>query len=121
MLNRQPHILYADENEDARLMLSALLKFSNIEVQVAKSFEEAIEFAGKRQFDLYLLDTRFQDNNGLELCRKLKEIDSQTPVVFYSCDGYEINKYKGLEAGADAYLVKPHFDEIPHTVFRLVN
>jgi DNA-binding response OmpR family regulator len=121
MLNRQAHILYADENEDARLMLSALLKFSDIEVQEAKSFEETIELAQKKQFDLYLLDTRFQKNNGLELCRKLKEINCLTPVVFYSGDGYETNKTEGLEAGANAYLVKPNFDEIAPTVFQLIN
>jgi DNA-binding response OmpR family regulator len=75
--------------------------------------------AQTRQFDLYLLDTRFPKGNGLELCQKLKELDSQIPIVFYSGEGYETNKAKGLDAGAKAYLVKPNLDAIAPTIFQL--
>ena len=118
-INRSPRVLYADDNEDARLMLSKYLEFSNIEVQSAKTIDEALKMAQTRQFDLYLLDTRFPEGNGLELCQKLKELDSQIPIVFYSGEGYETNKAKGLDAGAKAYLVKPNLDAIAPTIFQL--
>lgn len=118
-INRSPRVLYADDNEDARLMLSKYLEFSNIEVQSAKTIDEALKMAQTRQFDLYLLDTRFPEGNGLDLCQKLKELNSQIPIVFYSGEGYESNKAKGLEAGAKAYLVKPDLDAIAPTIFQL--
>ena len=118
-IDRRPRVLYADDNEDARLMLIKYLEFSNIEVQSAKTIDEALKMAQTRQFDLYLLDTRFPEGNGLELCQKLKELDSQIPIVFYSGEGYETNKAKGLDAGAKAYLVKPNLDAIAPTIFQL--
>ena len=120
-INRLLRVLYADNNDEARLMLSKLLEFSNIEVQPAKTINEALEMAQSRQFDLYLLDTRFPEGNGLELCQKLKELDSQTPVVFYSGEAYETNKVEGLVAGAKAYLVKPDLDAIAPTILQLTS
>ena len=118
-MNRPPRVLYADDNEDSRLMLSKYLEFSNIEVQSAKTIDEAWKLAQSRHFDLYLLDTRFPEGSGLELCEKLREFDSHIPIVFYSGEGYESNKVKGLAAGAKAYLVKPNLVAIAPTIFQL--
>lgn len=120
-INRSLRVLYADNNEDSRLMLSKLLEFSNIEVQSAPTINEALELAQNRQFDLYLLDTRFPEGTGLELCQKLKEFNAHIPVVFYSGEGFEINKTRGLEAGANVYLVKPDIDALAPTIFQLTN
>jgi DNA-binding response OmpR family regulator len=76
--------------------------------------------AQAEQFDLYLLDTRFPEGSGLELCRQLRKFNSQTPIVFYSGDAYEADKAKGLAAGADAYLVKPNTDTVTPTIFQLL-
>jgi DNA-binding response OmpR family regulator len=117
--NRPTQVLYADSNEDDCFMLSKYLEFSNIEVQSAQTIDEAIEIAETMQFDLYLLDTRFPEGDGLELCQKLKELNAQIPIVFYSGEGYETNKIKGIAVGAKAYLVKPDLDAIAPTIFHL--
>jgi len=70
---------------------------------------------------LYLLDTRFPEGSGLDLCKQLREFNPQTPIVFYSGDARETEKAKGLAAGADAYLVKPDSDTVLPTIFRLLN
>ena len=116
----RPRILYADDNEDACFMLSTLLRFSDIEIKSANTIDEALKLARAERFDLYLLDTRFPEGSGLDLCRKLREFNSQTPIVFYSGDAREIDKANGLAAGADAYLVKPDTDTVTEAIFRLL-
>jgi CheY-like chemotaxis protein len=113
-------ILYAEDNKDACEMLSALLGFSDIDVLPASSIAEAFQAAQNKYFDLYLLDSRFPDGSGLELCQQLRKHDTQTPIVFYSADAYEWDKQKGLAAGANAYLVKPNVDTVAPTIFQLV-
>ncbi len=116
----RPRVLYADDNEDACLMLSTLLGFSNIETTAANTIDDALKLAQAELFDLYLLDTRFPEGSGLELCRRLREFHPQTPIVFYSGDAYESDKAKGFAAGADAYLVKPDSDGVAPAVFQLI-
>ncbi len=117
----RPRVLYADDNEDSCLMLSTMLGFSSIETTSANTIDEALRLAQAEQFDLYLLDTRFPEGSGLELCRKLRAFNSSIPIVFYSGDAGETDKAKGFTAGADAYLVKPDSDTVMPTIFRLLN
>lgn len=112
-------VLYADDNEDACFMLGTLLGFSNIETTTAGTVDEALRLARSEQFDLYLLETGFPEGSGLDLCRQLREFNPQTPIVFYSGDAREIDKAKGLAAGADAYLVKPNTDTVTAFIFQL--
>ena len=116
----RPRVLYADDNEDACLMLSTLLGLSNIETKSANTIDEALKLAQAERFDLYLLDTRFPEGSGLDLCRQLRKFNSRMPIVFYSGDAYEAEKSKGLAAGADAYLVKPNTDTVTPTIFQLL-
>ena len=116
----RPRVLYADDNEDSCLMLSTMLGFSNIETTSVNTIDEAFRLAQAEQFDLYLLDTRFPEGSGLDLCKQLRDSNPQTPIVFYSGDARETDKAKGLAAGADAYLVKPDSDAVAATIFRLL-
>jgi len=113
-------ILYAEDNKDACDMLSALLGFSDIDVLLANSIAEAFQTAQNKYFDLYLLDSRFPDGSGFELCQQLRKFNPQTPIVFYSGDASESHKQMGLAAGANAYLIKPDVDTVAATIFQLV-
>ena len=119
-LTKRLSILYAEDNEDASNMLSALLGFSDIDVMLARSISEAFGTAQDRHFDLYLLDSRFSDGSGFELCRRLREFNPQTPIVFYSGDARESDKQKALAAGANVYLIKPDVEAVVPTIFQLV-
>lgn len=114
-------ILYVEDNEDAGLMLSTLLGFADIEVSLARSVKKAFEDAQTECFDAYLLESRFSDGSGLELCRRLHEFNPQTPIVFYSADAYKTDKLEGLAAGAKAYLVKPEINTVIPTILRLTS
>jgi len=117
---RRLSVLYAEDNEDSGFMLKTFLGLSDIDVLLARSVEEAFQIAQTRHFDLYLLDNKFPNGNGLQLCQQLRAVSPQTPIVFYSGAAYETDRQKGLEAGADAYLVKPEVSSIASTILQLV-
>ena len=119
-LTKRLSVLYVEDNEDSGYMLSILLGFSAIDVSLVRSVKEAFASAQDKDFDLYLLDSRFPEGCGLELCQRLRELKPQTPIVFYSGDAYESDKQKGLTAGANAYLVKPNVDTVAATIFQLM-
>lgn len=114
-------VLYAEKNEDAGFMLSTLLGFSGIDVFFAHTIKEAFQEARSKHFDVYLLGSGFSDGSDLELCRRLREFNPQTPIVFYSNDAYKIDRQNGLAAGARAYLIKPEIDTVIPTILRLLS
>lgn len=113
-------VLYAEDNEDSGVMLMTLLGLSDIDVWLARSVKEAFQSAQNKHFDLYLLDSIFPDGSGFDLCQKLREFTPQTPIVFYSGAAFETDKQKGLQAGADAYLIKPEVNTVTSTIFHLL-
>lgn len=100
-------ILCVDDEEDTREMLCALLGLVNCEALTAATAAEALEMIARGRFDLYLLDNWLPGGSGAELCRKIRETDSSTPVVFYSGAALDSEREEALAAGAQAYLVKP--------------
>lgn len=101
------HILCVEDDEDTCAMLCALLGLVNYEVSSAGTAVEALEIIGGGGIDLYLLDNWLPGGSGAELCRKIRETDPSTPVVFYSGAAFDSEREEALAAGAQAYLVKP--------------
>lgn len=78
------HILYAEDNEDSRDLVSMICQLSDIEVVTASTVGDAWETAQTKHFDLYLLDSRFPDGDGLNLCRRLRRFAPLAPILFFS-------------------------------------
>ncbi|HEY0366935.1 MAG TPA: response regulator [Pyrinomonadaceae bacterium] len=113
--------MYTEDHADTREMVAFVLTASNCKVMSADSDEEALRLAQTNHFDLYLLDNWIGDGSGIALCKKLREFDATTPVLFYSGAAYESDKQEALASGAQAYLVKPvDNDELVETVLRLI-
>lgn len=108
-------ILCAEDDADTGFMLAHLLGL-DYEVTMAGSVSEALRLARSNRFDLYVLDNRFADGSGVELCRHLRVLDAETPVIFYSGAAYERDKAEGLRAGAQTYVTKPGIDELLSTI-----
>ena len=102
------HILCVDDNDDTCSMLSVLLGRAGYEVRTASGVAEALGLAEGGGFDLYLLDNRFADGTGLDLCRRIREFDGAAPVLFFSGLAQESDRRLGLDAGAQEYLIKPN-------------
>lgn len=120
LINPHFRVLCVDDDPDACAMLSELLKLSRIECRCAGSAAEARRMMRVERFDLYLLDAWLPDLDGFEFCRQIRTIDSSTPILFYSGAAYDSDKQKGIAAGANAYVVKPHVEDLVETMSQLV-
>lgn len=103
----KPRVLYIEDHEDTRELVTLILQQRNIEVTTTGTVAGAVSLAGECQYDLYMLDTRLPDGSGVELCKKLRSIDAHTPILFYSAAAYEADKSSALECGAQGYITKP--------------
>lgn len=73
---------------------------------VADSAEEAMRLYKRVKPDLILLDVMLPQRSGYEFCRAVRK-DSTTPIIFLTARADESDRVKGLEMGADDYVVKP--------------
>ena len=113
-------IMCVDDHKDTSDMLSLLLSQEDYEVVCAMSAKEALSLAAGKEFDLYVLDKRLPDGDGLTLCQKLAEITPKVPCMFYSGDAYEIHRHQALQAGAAAYIAKPDIEGLIEGVRKLL-
>src|SRR5687767_530826 len=109
-------ILYVETNEDDGFLLKTAIDSPFVEITLVKTTAEALHLSAKENFNLILLETRFSDGDGFDLCRRIRKFLPQIPVIFYSGDAAEKDKILGLESGAEVYLIKPHFDSLTSTV-----
>ncbi len=107
MATAKGRILCTEDDADTRDLLRILLELEGFEVICAQSAEQAISLASSKLFVLYLLDNWLPGIAGEDLCRKLREFDTTTPVLFYSGAAHESDKKSAMAAGAQAYVVKP--------------
>jgi CheY-like chemotaxis protein len=114
-------ILCVDDDEDTRDMMRVLLGTYGYEAVIAASVSDALESARSGGLALCILDHWLTESNGIELCQQIRAFDSNTPIMFYSGAAYKADIDKGLAAGAQAYLVKPDFDQLKPTIDRLID
>ena len=104
----RPRVLLADDNADVRAYLTRILKDA-YEVSTAANGREALEAIRRLQPDLLLSDVMMPDLDGIGLVRELRSDPSfrDLPVILLSARAGEEARVESLEAGADAYLIKP--------------
>jgi DNA-binding response OmpR family regulator len=83
------------------------LRFEQYEVLTATEGEAAYALQQKERPDLIVLDLMLPRMSGLELCRKLRMADVQTPVLMLTARGGEADRVHGLDLGGDDYVTKP--------------
>ena len=118
MQPKKRRILCVDDDEDTCSMLVTLLGLENYEVRAVKTVSEALELARAEPFNLYVLDEWFPRDAGLVLCRKIREFDPHTPIIFYSGAAFDSDREEALYAGAQAFVAKPYVEELILAVHR---
>lgn len=100
-------ILYIEDHEDTRELVTLLLAQKSYEVITGSTIASGVALAGAEKFDLYLLDSWLPDGSGLDLCLRIRQFDQTTPILFYSAAAYANDHDMAMKCGAQAYLVKP--------------
>src|SRR5262245_5125113 len=98
-------VLCVDDDHDTCEILK--IYCSDWKVRTAASAAQALVSAQRRTFNLYLLDNWLPDEDGIELCRKIRQFDPNTPIMFYSAAAYSGDREQAIAAGAQEYVVKP--------------
>lgn len=102
-------ILVVDDEVGALTLIGIMLERGGFEVLKARDAYAALEVLETNTPDLLILDVMMPGMNGIELCRRIREMPKMTgvPVVMLSARGDPASVDAGLEAGADDYLQKP--------------
>lgn len=106
MNDPDPHLLVVDDDERIRELLARFLKRNGFLISVASDAAQARRLLSGLEFDLIVLDVMMPGEDGISLTASLRE-RMQTPVLLLTARGEAEDRIRGLEAGADDYLVKP--------------
>lgn len=101
-----PHILVVDDHGDIRDLLARYLDQNGFRVTTAADAAEARRVLKTAAIDLVVLDIMMPGEDGLSLCRHLRESTS-TPIILLTAMAGETDRVVGLEIGADDYVIKP--------------
>ncbi|HZG75813.1 MAG TPA: response regulator transcription factor [Paenibacillus sp.] len=100
-------ILVIDDDEKITSMLRRGLAFEGYGVRTARNGAEGLDAIRLEEPDLIVLDIMMPGVDGWEVCRRLREAGSRVPVLMLTAKDEVGDRVRGLDAGADDYLVKP--------------
>lgn len=100
-------ILLVEDEAPVVSFIKKGLSEEGFEVSVAFDGKTGLKLALENSFDLIILDIMLPEINGLEVCKAIREENTNVPILFLTALGTPENIVLGLENGADDYLVKP--------------
>jgi DNA-binding response OmpR family regulator len=114
-------ILCTEDDPDTRDLLNLVLSNAGYDVVCTSDASECLRLAMHHTFDLFLLDNWLPNVSGEALCKTIREFDTRTPILFYSGAGFDADKQRAYDAGAQGYLVKPVLeDELLDEILRII-
>ncbi|MDP3856060.1 phosphate regulon transcriptional regulator PhoB [Phenylobacterium sp.] len=104
-----PHILVVEDEDALSTLLQYNLDKEGYEVAVAGDGEEALTLVSERLPDIIVLDWMLPKISGIEVCRRLRQRSESrnVPIIMLTARGEESDRIRGLDTGADDYIVKP--------------
>ncbi|WP_026931410.1 response regulator transcription factor [Glycomyces tenuis] len=104
---RKDRILVVDDEENIGALMSATLRLTGFEVEVADSAAACLRVAGRFSPDLVILDVMLPDMDGFEVAGRLKAAGHEVPMLFLTARHTVRDRITGLTVGADDYVAKP--------------
>ena len=110
MATDQPSVLLVEDEPAQREVLRYNLEADGFSVTAAENGEEALLLVDEAAPDLIVLDLMLPNVSGIEVCRQLKtRSDTRSvPIIMLSARSEEVDRVRGLETGADDYVIKPY-------------
>lgn len=105
-VNASAHILIVEDDRDISALVARYLSQNGMRTAVARDGREMDRALRDGRFDLIVLDLNLPGEDGLSLCRRLRQ-STTTPIVMLTARSEDVDKIIGLEMGADDYLGKP--------------
>ena len=112
-------VLLAEDDSDFADVLKQYLELYDYHITWAKDGEEAFSLFQKETFDICVFDVMMPKMDGFTLAEKIINSNPETPFIFLTARKLKEDKLKGLQLGADDYIVKPF--EADELVLRLNN
>ncbi|SDE12284.1 phosphate regulon transcriptional regulator PhoB [Limimaricola pyoseonensis] len=110
MAELQPHVLIVEDEAAQRAVLAYNLESEGFRISEAEDGDTALLLVAEEAPDLVVLDWMLPGVSGIEICRRLKTRPEtrDVPVIMLSARSEEVDRVRGLETGADDYVVKPY-------------
>lgn len=100
-------LLLVEDDRDLAQSLIRAFERDGIHADVVGSGTAALEKAGSNGYDVMILDLGLPDMDGLEVCRRTREVNASLPILMLTGRAAELDAVVGLDEGADDYLTKP--------------
>lgn len=107
MMPGNKHALVVEDNADLARLVQLHLHDINLHADIANDGRTAIKMFTDGNYDMLVLDIMLPELDGLEVCKHVRQHNSQIPILMLTAKTEEIDKVVGLEIGADDYLTKP--------------
>jgi two-component system, chemotaxis family, sensor kinase CheA len=121
---KKKSILLVEDTLSTAIFEKNILESAGFSVEHSRNGEEAWKTAARRNFDLIITDVQMPVMDGLKLTKKMKTSDKHknTPVIIITTKESTYDKRQGMEAGADAYILKREFssESLLDTIDRLI-
>lgn len=105
---RGKRLLVVEDDDMNYIYLSQIFKLTNGDFFRAKNGKEALEMAKSNDYDVILMDIQLPDINGNEVTKKIREFDSDTPIIAQTASRTPDETEEALIAGCSEVLVKPY-------------
>jgi DNA-binding response OmpR family regulator len=105
-------VLIAEDDRDFGNILKQYITISEFDVTLARDGKEAWEKYNEDRPDICVLDVMMPEMDGFTLAEKIKQVNSDMPIIFLTAKSLKEDIVKGLKIGADDYITKPFDPEV---------
>ncbi len=106
-MSSKKKILIIEDEPHIVLGLTDALEFEGFLVVSANTGNGGVQLARQEKPDAVLLDLMLPDTNGFKVCEEIRRLDAFVPIIMLTARSQEVDKIRGLDAGADDYVTKP--------------
>ena len=106
-MEEKKKVLLCEDDENLGMLLSEYLQAKNYETRLCKDGDEGYKEFLKNKYDICVLDVMMPKKDGFSLCKDIKQVTPEMPVIFLTAKALKEDVIDGFKLGADDYITKP--------------